>query len=89
MKKFFILFLFFLVSCSLDSAKNAKQICDEINVWDKFSDLQEKFWQATLLTQTDLWEFWQSSSYYYWTLWQETCIIIEEKGEITAKQFTK
>lgn len=116
MKKFLVLFLVFLFSCSnevldketentnvlfdknwnvlynsnswndLNSKENIKQICDNLEIWENLENIEKKFWKAILLSET-MSEDISYSSYYYWKMWEETCLFILDNWKINTKQY--
>lgn len=71
------------------SKENIKQICETAKIWERFFSLEEKFWDAVLLSKNE--ENWKSTTtYYYWKVWWEMCMIfVSEKGEIVVKNYIR
>lgn len=74
-------------SWTTSSFTNIKQICETIKISEKFSLVEEKFWKAIFLSDATTDEKLKTSSYYYWKLWEDICIIMIEKWEIISKQY--
>lgn len=66
---------------------NIKQICDTAKIWERFKKLEEKFWEAIILSESDTWEKSSTISYYYWQIWWEMCMILVSKWEISSKNY--